>query len=176
MSTVPPSPANPPTGAPCAPIASSPDRRPEIDAPVASNALSRNGTVTHVRGNAPDITAQQHAGTVMIAPGPTPFRTYRIARVAAHPGHPTWPESMYSSAGIVRRAMSGPLLRAVEVGPRDLVPVPVARQQCVEHPFDHGRREVPPPPPAPPPAARPGGPGPRRGRSRSSGPARRAGP
>src|SRR3989337_253179 len=102
-------------------------------------------TVTQVLGNAPDITAQQHAGTVMIAPGPTPFRTYRIARVAAHPGHPTWPDSMYSSAGIVRRAMSGPLLRPVQVGPRDLVPVPVARQQGVEHALDHGRREVPPP-------------------------------
>src|SRR3990172_2649932 len=72
MSTVPPSPANPTTVAPFAPIAFSPDRRPEIDAPVASNALSRNGTVTQVLGNAPDITAQQHAGTVMIAPGPTP--------------------------------------------------------------------------------------------------------
>src|SRR4030067_923558 len=116
MSTVPPSPANPTTAAPVPPIALSPDRRPGIHAPVASNALSRNGTVTHVRGNAPDITAQQHAGTVMIAPGPTPFRTYRIARVAAHPGHPTCPESMYSSAGIVRRAMAGPLLRAGEGG------------------------------------------------------------
>src|SRR3972149_4454444 len=108
MSTVPPSPAKPTTVASLTPILSRPARRPEIDAPVASKALSRNGTVTHVRGKGPDITAQQHAGTVMTALGPTPFRTYRIARVAPHPGHPTWPGSMYSSFWIVRRAIRPP--------------------------------------------------------------------
>src|SRR3972149_2367683 len=120
LSAVPPSPAKPTTVTSLIPRASAAARRPEIEAPVASNAQSSMGTSRAVVGNGVPITVQQHAGTVMIVFGPSPLRMYRMTRVAPHPGHAECPDRMYSSAGIVSLATPDHLQAPLEVGPLDL--------------------------------------------------------
>ena len=100
ISKVPPSPAHAITTVSASPLLSSPALRPEAVEAAASNAVWKMGTLRDVWGKGPSITDQQQAGITRAVWGPSAFSAKRIACVAPHPWHATWPDVISSSVGI----------------------------------------------------------------------------